>query len=184
MGENTKTSVRVAIKSINLNGKQGFPVSALREIKQLKSLNHPNILKLVDVVIDGESDHWYKDGQCSAYLVFELGFHDLFGLISSRDVRFCEAQVKGWTFQLLSAVAYLHENGLMHRDIKTSNILINLDGKLKLGDFGLSRELKDPLKINYNAKYTLPVVTLWYRAPELILGDPNYTTAIDVWSVG
>lgn len=130
-------------------------------------------------------------------MVFELGFHDLFGLISSRDVRFCEAQVKGWTYQLLSAVAYLHDNGLMHRDIKSihifilhtdyylaSNILINLDGKLKLADFGLSRELKDPLKMNYNAKYTLPVVTLWYRAPELILGDSDYTTAIDVWSVG
>jgi cell division cycle 2-like len=81
--------------------------------------------------------------------------------------------------QLLRAVAHLHDNWILHRDLKTSNLLLSHRGVLKVGDFGLAREYGSPLK-----PYTSIVVTLWYRAPELLLGAKEYSTPIDVWSVG
>lgn len=81
--------------------------------------------------------------------------------------------------QLLQGVAHLHDNWILHRDLKTSNILLSHSGILKIGDFGLAREYGSPLKA-----YTSIVVTLWYRAPELLLGVKEYSTPIDVWSVG
>lgn len=82
--------------------------------------------------------------------------------------------------QLLEGVAYLHDKGLLHRDIKGGNLLLSKNGVLKIADFGLAR-------VYYHKKdlaYTNRVVTLWYRAPELLLGMTNYSSAIDVWSVG
>lgn len=88
-------------------------------------------------------------------------------------------EVKCLLIQLLRAVGYLHDNWILHRDLKTSNILLSHSGILKVGDFGLAREYGSPLKA-----YTSIVVTLWYRAPELLLGVKEYSTPIDVWSVG
>lgn len=88
-------------------------------------------------------------------------------------------EVKCLLIQLLRAVAHLHDNWILHRDLKTSNILLSHSGILKVGDFGLAREYGSPLKA-----YTAIVVTLWYRAPELLLGVKEYSTPIDVWSVG
>ncbi len=88
-------------------------------------------------------------------------------------------EVKCLLQQLLRAVAHLHDNWILHRDLKTSNILLSHSGILKVGDFGLAREYGSPLKA-----YTSIVVTLWYRAPELLLGVKEYSTPIDVWSVG
>ena len=92
---------------------------------------------------------------------------------------FIIGEVKCLLIQLLEAVAHLHDNWILHRDLKTSNILLSHQGILKVGDFGLAREYGSPLKA-----YTPVVVTLWYRAPELLLGCKEYSTPIDIWSVG
>lgn len=81
--------------------------------------------------------------------------------------------------QLLRAVTHLHDNWILHRDLKTSNLLLSHRGILKVGDFGLAREYGSPLR-----QYTPIVVTLWYRAPELLLSGKEYSTPIDMWSVG
>lgn len=92
---------------------------------------------------------------------------------------FTTSQVKCLMLQLLSGTAYLHDMWVLHRDLKTSNILMNNRGELKICDFGLSRQFAAPLKA-----YTPLVVTLWYRAPELLLGTKLYSTPIDMWSLG
>jgi serine/threonine protein kinase len=105
--------------------------------------------------------------------------HDLHGLIDSH-ISLDISQIKCVMKQLLEGVLYLHSNGVMHRDIKGANILYNNKGEIKLTDFGLAK--------NYDPRSTLNltnrVVTLWYRAPELLLGSEKYTPAIDMWSVG
>lgn len=89
---------------------------------------------------------------------------------------YSETQIKGIIRQLLSGTAYLHRKGILHRDLKPSNIIINEHDVVKICDFGLSRCLSSPLTLN--------VMTLWYRAPEVLLGDPNYSEPIDIWSIG
>jgi len=113
------------------------------------------------------------------YLVFEYMEHDLNGLIDKR-ISLDVPQIKCIMQQLLQALDYLHSNNIMHRDIKGANILMNNKGEIKLADFGLAR-LPD---IHFNPHYTNRVATLWYRPPELLLGSNNYTTAIDMWSLG
>jgi len=105
--------------------------------------------------------------------------HDLAALLDNTKKPFSEPEIKCLLLQLLQAIAFLHENWIIHRDIKLSNLLFNNKGQLKLADFGLARYFGYPLQ-----NYTPKVVTLWYRAPELLLGVENYTTAIDMWSVG
>ncbi|CAA7393510.1 unnamed protein product [Spirodela intermedia] len=143
-----------------------------REIQILRRLNHPNIVKLEGLVTSRLS--------CSIYLVFEYMDHDLAGLLSSPDIQFSEPQVKCYMQQLLSGLEHCHSLGMMHRDIKCSNLLVNNEGILKIADFGLANfaryERKHPL--------TSRVVTLWYRPPELLLGSTDYGPSIDMWSVG
>jgi len=91
-----------------------------------------------------------------------------------------KAQFKSLVKQLLEGMAYLHEQGIMHRDIKGGNLLLTKDGVLKIADFGLAREFK---KVN-SFNFTVKVVTRWYRAPELLLMNHRYTEAIDIWSIG
>ncbi len=112
------------------------------------------------------------------YLVFEYMEHDMHGLIDKR-ISFEPSQVKCIMIQLLEALRYLHENGVMHRDIKGANILMSNRGEVKLADFGLARRLDRP-----DGLYTNRVVTLWYRSPELLLGSNKYNAAVDMWSVG
>ncbi len=81
--------------------------------------------------------------------------------------------------QLLSGLDHMHKNWIFHRDLKTSNLLYSNDGILKICDFGLARKFGSPLR-----PYTNLVVTLWYRAPELLLGQETYDPSIDIWSVG
>ncbi|KAB2609161.1 cyclin-dependent kinase G-2-like [Pyrus ussuriensis x Pyrus communis] len=167
-----KTGEIVALKKMKMDvdkGYDGFPISALREINILLSFSHPSIVGVKEVVVDD------FDG---VYMVMEHMDHDLKGLMESMKQPFSVGEVKYLMKQLLEGVGSLHDNWILHRDLKTSNILLNKEGELKICDFGLSRQYGSPLK-----PYTPLVVTLWYRAPEILLGAKQYSTAIDMWSV-
>ncbi|KAG5028175.1 hypothetical protein JHK87_011689 [Glycine soja] len=109
------------------------------------------------------------------FMVMEHMEYDLKGLMEVKKQPFSMSEIKSLVRQLLEGVKYLHDNWVIHRDLKSSNI----HGELKICDFGLSRQYGSPLK-----PCTPVVVTLWYRAPELLLGAKEYSTAIDMWSVG
>ena len=169
----------VALKKIKTeNEKQGFPITALREIMIMKRLCHKNILQLLEVVTSKltKSNNFEKN----AYLVFEYMEHDLCSLIHSK-INYEKSQIKLILYQLIKGLEYLHNNNVLHRDIKPQNILLNNKGVVKIGDFGLSRIFSETIK---NKKYTNRVVTRWYRAPELFLGDIEYGPGIDIWSLG
>ncbi|KAL5543966.1 hypothetical protein UlMin_007750 [Ulmus minor] len=167
-----KTEEIVALKKVKIDVKKedGFPITSLREINILSCLRNPSIVDVKEVVMDAD------DG---VYMVMEYMENDLKGLLEKMSHPFSIGEVKSLMLQLLEGVKYLHDNWVLHRDLKTSNLLINKDGVLKICDFGMSRQYGSPLK-----PYTSLVVTLWYRAPELLLGSKKYSTAIDLWSVG
>lgn len=169
----------MALKKIRMkNEKEGFPVTAIREIKLLRDLHHENVIDLREVVSSKEED---KGRKGDIYIVFEFMDHDLFGLEQTAQFNFPIPMVKCFAKQLLSGLHYCHKRNIMHRDIKGANLLITNTGILKLGDFGLSRTFS-PGDLQY--KYTNRVVTLWYRAPELLLGANQYGPEIDIWSAG
>ncbi|XP_020600146.1 probable serine/threonine-protein kinase At1g54610 [Phalaenopsis equestris] len=143
-----------------------------REIMILQKLDHPNVLKLEGLATSRM--HF------SIYLVFNFMQSDLTRVISRPGERLTERQIKCYMHQLLSGLQHCHERGILHRDIKGSNILIDKDGVLKIGDFGLANYYNP----NQKRPLTNKVVTLWYRAPELLLGSTDYGVGIDLWSAG
>jgi serine/threonine protein kinase len=169
-----ETSGVVALKRLIMHNEDydGFPLTSLREIKLLKRCNHPNIVKLIDIVVGSKRD--------AVFLMFEYCEHDLAALLTGVKNPFKESEIKCLVQQLLSAVEYIHRNWIIHRDIKLSNLLYNSKGQLKLADFGLARTMSQPSPVALTQK----VVTLWYRSPELLLGCETYTLAVDIWSVG
>ncbi|KZF22648.1 Pkinase-domain-containing protein [Xylona heveae TC161] len=179
----------VALKKILMhNEKDGFPITALREIKLLKMLSHINILKLSEMAIERSKGEGKK--KAVMYMVTPYMDHDLSGLLENPHVQFTEPQIKCYMLQLLEGVRYLHENKILHRDMKAANLLINNQGILQIADFGLARHYDEqppkPGKGGGEARrdYTTLVVTRWYRPPELLLQLRRYTTAIDMWGVG
>ncbi|GFP87452.1 probable serine/threonine-protein kinase at1g54610 [Phtheirospermum japonicum] len=143
-----------------------------REIMILRRLDHPNIIKLEGLVTSRSS--------CNIYLVFEYMEHDVSGLLSSPEITFTEAQVKCYMKQLLSGLEHCHSRGVMHRDIKGANLLVDNEGVLKIADFGLANFCN----FSQRQPLTSRVVTLWYRPPELLLGSTDYGESVDLWSVG
>ena len=115
----------------------------------------------------------------SVFLVMDFLEHDLKTLQEDMLDGFSPSEIKTLLLQLTSAVEYLHSNWILHRDLKTSNLLMNNRGQMKVADFGMARYYGDP-----PPKLTQLVVTLWYRAPELLLGAEKYGAEIDLWSVG
>lgn len=124
------------------------------------------------------------------YMVTPYMDHDLSGLLDNPSVQFKEAQIKCYMLQLLQGLRYLHDNRILHRDMKAANLLINNKGILQIADFGLARHYDGATPQAGKAMgdgrrdYTGLVVTRWYRPPELLLQLRQYTTAIDVWGVG
>ncbi|KAF2644754.1 Pkinase-domain-containing protein [Massarina eburnea CBS 473.64] len=149
----------------------GFPVTALREIAILQRARHTNIVDLREV-LTGTSPN-------EVVLVMEFLEHDLKTLQENIHDPFAPSEVKTLLKQLTSALSFLHTNSILHRDLKTSNILLSNRGHLKIADFGMARYIPPP-----QSPLTQLVVTLWYRAPELLLGTENYGTEIDMWSLG
>lgn len=186
--ESRATGQIVAMKKILMHQeKDGFPVTALREIKLLKMLSHPNILKLEEMAIEHAKEGRKK---ATVYMVTPYMDHDLSGLLENPSVQFTEAQIKCYLLQLLEGVAYLHASKILHRDMKAANLLINNEGNLQIADFGLARPYDDPPPRAGHGNgeatrgYTTVVVTRWYRPPELLLQLRQYTPAIDMWGVG
>ncbi|KAF7352761.1 CTD kinase subunit alpha [Mycena venus] len=169
--QNMVTKRYVALKRIRMESeKEGFPVTAMREIKLLQSLSHENVVRLYEMMVSNGS----------VYMVFEYLEHDLTGVLSQTQFSFNDAHLKSLSHQMLAGLAYLHHKGVIHRDIKGSNILINNRGELKLADFGLARFYQKRRR----SDYTNRVITLWYRPPELLFGATIYGPEVDMWSAG
>ena len=169
----------VALKQVLIkHEREGFPVTAIREIKILKQLHHPNIVDLIDIICD------YRDEATPStiFIVFELCTRDLAAAIHDRlPLRgSLSTNETKWIFrQIMEGVAYCHSEGVFHRDLKLSNILLTSTGQVKIADFGLAKHL-----IQRKGKLTNRVVTRWYRPPELLLGVLDYGPEVDVWSAG
>lgn len=167
------TGILVALKKIRMEAeKDGFPITAMREIKLLQMLRHPNIVRLHEIMT--------TNVRGSVYMVFEYMEHDLNGVLHHPDIRFTPSHLKSLSSQLLAGLDYLHQKSVLHRDLKGSNILLNNAGQLKLADFGLARLFAK----RREGDYTNRVVTLWYRPPELLLGATRYGSKVDVWGAG
>lgn len=172
------TKEQVAVKLLkNTLGRDGFPYYMLREILFLRRLDHPNIVAGQEVLVD-RSGSEYKFFVVMEFISFDL--RDLWSAQVDRSAQpsWSEAHVKHLTMQLLEAIAYMHQQGLMHRDIKLENLLFD-SGVLKVADLGSIRDAG-----RTELKLTTAVVTLWYRPPELLLGNTLYTSSIDIWSIG
>jgi CTD kinase subunit alpha len=168
-GKQIYSSRLVALKKIRMEGERdGFPVTAMREIKLLQSLRHDNIVALEEVMVERND----------CFMVFEYLSHDLTGLLNHPSFKLDAAQKKHLAKQLFEGLDYLHTRGVLHRDIKAANILVSSDGVLKLADFGLARFYAK----HHHVDYTNRVITIWYRSPELLLGETQYNAAVDVWS--
>ncbi|XP_019462476.1 PREDICTED: cell division control protein 2 homolog 2 isoform X1 [Lupinus angustifolius] len=166
------TNATFALKKIRLEQEdEGVPSTAIREISLLKEMQHRNIVRLQDVV----------HSERRLYLVFEYLDLDLKKHMDScPEFGKDHQQVKMFLYQILCGIAYCHSHRVLHRDLKPQNLLIDRSNNaLKLADFGLARAFGIPVKT-----FTHEVVTLWYRAPEILLGSRHYSTPVDVWSVG
>ncbi|KAI0766248.1 kinase-like domain-containing protein [Irpex lacteus] len=181
----------VALKRILMhNEKEGMPITALREIKILKALQHPCIIDIFDMfVVRSEG----KEAPLSVYMVFPYMDHDLAGLLENDRVKLSPSQIKLYMKQLLEGTEYMHRNHILHRDMKAANLLISNTGSLKIADFGLARAFDPSIVRNAESKdshpskerkYTNCVVTRWYRPPELLLGARQYGGEVDMWGIG
>eukprot|EP01091_Cochliopodium_minus_P002787 TRINITY_DN12647_c0_g1_i1.p1 TRINITY_DN12647_c0_g1~~TRINITY_DN12647_c0_g1_i1.p1 ORF type:complete len:319 (-),score=74.89 TRINITY_DN12647_c0_g1_i1:31-963(-) len=166
-----KTNNYIALKKIIVHGEEeGIPATSLREIALLKEVSkHRNIVKLTDVINENHK----------LYLAFEFLDKDLKGFMNCCQGMIPKDLVKSYTYQLLLGISFCHIHRVLHRDLKPQNLLIDKNGLLKIADFGLARAFSIPLPV-----YTHEVVTLWYRAPEVLMGQEKYSTPIDMWSIG
>lgn len=164
---NVETYEIVAVKKMKRKFYFWEECMNLREVKALRKLNHPNIIKLKEVVRENNE----------LFFIFEYMEHNLYHLMRERQRPFSEGEIRSFMSQMLQGLAHMHRNGYFHRDLKPENLLVTND-VLKIADFGLARELSSM------PPYTEYVSTRWYRAPEVLLQSSSYTPAIDMWAVG
>jgi len=169
------TGEMVALKKLKMEReREGFPITSLREVNTLLRSQHKNIVTVREIVVGYNVDQ--------IFIVMDFVEHDLKALMETMKAsghRFSIGEVKCLMQQLIAGIGHMHDNWIIHRDIKASNLLLSHGGIMKIADFGLARDYGSPLK-----PYTPVVVTLWYRSPELLLGIKQYSTAVDMWSVG
>lgn len=169
------TGETVALKKVCWDDQEeGFPLTSVREIAALKMLRHPNVICLRDVVMGRSGYH--------CYMILDYMDHDMAGVLYGAETPpLSDAHIKNLMLQVLEGLHYCHthERKIVHRDLKPANILLDAYGNLKLADFGLARGFGEA-----GRRYTNRVVTLWYRAPELLLGASEYGAEVDMWSAG
>jgi len=170
------TNEIVALKQIKFPDdltKEGFPITALRECSVLLAMSHENVVTVREMVVGDSFD--------KVFMVMEFMEFDLKQGMDRYNPReaLAQSELKDILRQILAGMQHMHSKWLLHRDIKTSNILVHRSGRVCLCDFGLARRYQDPPQ-----ELTLLVVTLWYRAPELLFGETRYGPAIDMWSIG
>lgn len=165
---NHETREKVAIKTMKKKYHSWGEVMDLREVKSLKKLSHPNVVKLKEVIRENNR----------LYFVFEYIKGDLLALMREWPDPFQENQIRTIILQIFQALAYMHRNGFFHRDLKPENILCSTPELVKIADFGLAREIRS------SPPYTDYVSTRWYRAPEVLLRSTSYNSPIDVWASG
>ncbi|KAF4260124.1 cyclin-dependent protein kinase [Aspergillus fumigatus] len=154
----------------------GLSQSAIREMALCSELDHPNVVQLAEIILEDKC----------IFMVFEYTEHDLLQIIHHHTQPQRHAipapMIKSILFQLLNGLLYLHTNWVLHRDLKPANILVTSSGAVRIGDLGLARLFYKPLNSLYSGDKV--VVTIWYRAPELLMGSRHYTPAVDLWAVG
>ena len=164
-----KDQLKVAIKRLKGNDPNGgIDRTVLREIKFLQELHEPNIIKLIEVyVVDG-----------NVHLVLEFCAYDLEKIIRDKTILLQTSQIKLYMKMLLESINQCHRSYIIHRDLKPANLLFDMQGNLKLSDFGLARNFGSPVAM------TSEVQTLWYRPAELLFGSNFYSSSIDMWAAG
>ncbi|CAK9439191.1 uncharacterized protein LODBEIA_P34150 [Lodderomyces beijingensis] len=172
--KNSITGEFVALKKLRLEQeREGFPITAIREIKLLQSFDHVNVVGLLEMMVEHNQ----------IFMIFDYLDHDLTGLLTHPELHLEESHRKCIFKQLMTGLDYLHGKRIIHRDIKGSNILLDASGNLKIADFGLARTMT-VLGEGEVADFTNRVITIWYRPPELLLGATNYGREVDIWGVG
>lgn len=164
---NMETYEVVAVKKMKRKFFYWEECMNLREVKALRKLNHPNIIKLKEVVRENNE----------LFFIFECMEHNLYQIMKERETPFSEGEIRSLMSQMLQGLAHMHKNGYFHRDLKPENLLVT-NNILKIADFGLAREVASM------PPYTEYVSTRWYRAPEVLLQSSSYTPAVDMWAVG
>jgi serine/threonine protein kinase len=162
-----KDNREYALKKMNKQ-KEGLPVTTIREIQLLRCLEHPNIIKLLEMVVDTNAN--------DIFMVFPFVSYDLSRFLKYN--RLTREEIKYVFHQIVRGVKYIHASGILHRDLKSANILLDRRLHVNIADFGMSRYTSK------SGSYSPGVVTLWYRAPEILLGSTGYTCAADIWSIG
>ena len=164
---NRTTGEVVAVKKLKKKFYNWEECLKLREVKSLKRLNHPNIVKLKEVIRENDE----------LYFIFEYMLENLYECMKKRSKHFPEGSVRNMVYQVLQGLSFMHKHGFFHRDIKPENLLVKGD-TVKVADFGLAREIRS------RPPYTFYVSTRWYRAPELLLQSRSYNSPIDTWAIG
>lgn len=159
----------VAIKTMRRSKRTGIDWTALREVRLLLELKHPNVVELVDVFALADSMN----------MVMEFCPFDLGHVIERKTVLLTEEQIKAYIKMSFTGLLAIHERWVLHRDIKPDNLLVGMDRQVKVADLGLAATFGEP-----DTEDSYKVVTLPYRAPELLFGAREYGVGVDTWAMG